>query len=227
MWVWALLPIMLACIATGGIWAVFAMAVVNKSVNITVEFPYISVCGAEPPQSCIFAQVMNIGAFLVIWVCIIRYQQVVDYGYQSSLNILSLVAGCLCGVGGSLVGNFQTVNQIYVHLLGAFLSFFIGNVYFWLQVVLTYRVKPRHGGGWVGPVRIICTLLCTVCLVLLVVLHLWEQRTAAAISEWVAGILLLILFGLFAVDFGHIDGHYFHVMREKSTLQNSVTTLEL
>ncbi|XP_032869294.1 modulator of macroautophagy TMEM150B isoform X1 [Amblyraja radiata] len=227
MWVWALLPIFLAIIATGGIWAVYGMAVVNGSVNITVEFPYISVCGANPPQSCVFGQVMNVGSFLVTWVCIIRYQQVVDYGYQSSLNILSLVAGCLCALGGSLVGNFQTVNQIYVHLLGAFLSFFIGNLYFWLQVVLMYRLKPRHGGCWVGPLRIICNLLVTVCLVLVVVLHLWEHRTAAAICEWVAGIALLFLFGLFAVDFGHIDGHYFHVMREKSAMQTSVTTLEL
>ncbi|XP_069764055.1 modulator of macroautophagy TMEM150B isoform X3 [Narcine bancroftii] len=64
MWIWALLPVLLAAFAIGGIWAVFSMAVVNGSVNITVEFPYISVCGAEPPQSCLFAQIMNIGAFL-------------------------------------------------------------------------------------------------------------------------------------------------------------------
>ncbi|XP_062918421.1 modulator of macroautophagy TMEM150B [Mobula hypostoma] len=227
MWIWALLPILLAIFAAGGLWAVFSMAVVNESVNITVEFPYISVCGAEPPQSCLFGQVMNIGAFLVTWVCVIRYQQVVDYGCQSWLNIGSLVTGCLCAVGGSLVGNFQTVNQIHVHLVGAFLAFFIGNLYFWLQVVLTYRLKPRHGGKWIGPVRIISSLTCTVCLILLVPLHLWELRTEAAICEWVAGMVLLFLFGLFAVDFGHIDGHFFHVMREKTAMQNSTTRLEL
>ncbi|XP_059810192.1 modulator of macroautophagy TMEM150B isoform X2 [Hypanus sabinus] len=201
MWIWALLPIFLAIFAAGGIWAVFSMAVVNESVNITVEFPYISVCGAEPPQSCLFGQVMNIGAFLVTWVCVIRYQQVVDYGCQSSLNIVSLVTGCLCALGGSLVGNFQ--------------------------VVLTYRLKPRHGGWWIGPVRIISNLTCTVCLILLVPLHLWELRTEAAICEWVAGMVLLFLFGLFAVDFGHIDGHFFHIMREKTAMQNSTTRLEL
>ncbi|XP_067876108.1 modulator of macroautophagy TMEM150B isoform X2 [Heterodontus francisci] len=155
------------------------------------------------------------------------YQQVIDYGYQSSLNIVSLVAGCLCAVGASLVGNFQTVNQIYVHLVGAFLTFFIGNLYFWLQVVLTYKIKPKHGGKWIGPVRIICSLVCTVCLILLLLLHYWKRRTAAAICEWIAGMVLLLLFGLFAVDFQHIDGQYFHVMRERATIQNSTTTLEL
>ncbi|XP_069764056.1 modulator of macroautophagy TMEM150B isoform X4 [Narcine bancroftii] len=113
MWIWALLPVLLAAFAIGGIWAVFSMAVVNGSVNITVEFPYISVCGAEPPQSCLFAQIMNIGAFLVTWVCVIRYQQVVDYGSQSSLNIVSLVAGCLCALGGTLVGNFQQMPALH------------------------------------------------------------------------------------------------------------------
>ncbi|XP_067876106.1 modulator of macroautophagy TMEM150B isoform X1 [Heterodontus francisci] len=227
MWAWSLLPILMAVTAVGGFWAVFGIAVVNGSVNVTVEFPYISICGAEPPQSCIFGQIMNIGAFLVTWVCVIRYQQVIDYGYQSSLNIVSLVAGCLCAVGASLVGNFQTVNQIYVHLVGAFLTFFIGNLYFWLQVVLTYKIKPKHGGKWIGPVRIICSLVCTVCLILLLLLHYWKRRTAAAICEWIAGMVLLLLFGLFAVDFQHIDGQYFHVMRERATIQNSTTTLEL
>ncbi|XP_048473317.1 modulator of macroautophagy TMEM150B [Rhincodon typus] len=205
----------------------FGMAVVNGSVNVTVEFPYISVCGAEPPQSCIFGQVMNVGSFLVIWVCVIRYQQVIDYGYQSALNIVSLVAGCLCAIGGSLVGNFQTVNQIHVHLVGAFLAFYIGNLYFWLQVGLTYKITPRHGGKWIGLVRIVCCLICTACLILLPMLHFWKRRTAAAICEWIAAMVLLLLFGLFAVDFRHIDGHCFHVIREKARIQNSTTTLEL
>ncbi|XP_038639654.1 modulator of macroautophagy TMEM150B-like [Scyliorhinus canicula] len=227
MWAWSLLPILLAVTAAGGCWAVFGMAMVNESVNITVQFPYISVCGAEPPQSCIFAQVMNVGSFLVTWVCVIRYQQVIDYGHQSALNIVSLVAGCLSAVGGSMVGNFQTVNQIHVHLVGAFLAFFIGNVYFWLQAALTYKIQPRHGGNWIGPVRIICSLVCTVCLCLVVLLHSLKRRTAAAICEWVAAMILLLLFGLFAVDFQHIGGHYFHVIQEKSRIQNSTTTLEL
>ncbi|XP_072444787.1 modulator of macroautophagy TMEM150B isoform X2 [Chiloscyllium punctatum] len=179
----------------------FGIAVANGSVNITVEFPYISVCGAEPPQSCIFGQVMNVGSFLVIWVCVIRYQQVIDYGYQSVLNIVSLVTGCLCAIGGSLVGNFQ--------------------------VGLTYKITPRRGGKWMGVIRIICCLICTACLILLPVLHFWKRRSGAAICEWIAAMVLLLLFGLFAVDFRHIDGQCFQVVREKARIQNSTTTLEL
>ncbi|KAI4558179.1 hypothetical protein MJG53_013177 [Ovis ammon polii x Ovis aries] len=45
---------------------VFSLAVVNKAVNLTDGFPYISVCGNVPPQSCIFSQVLNVGAASVV-----------------------------------------------------------------------------------------------------------------------------------------------------------------
>ncbi|XP_042201050.1 modulator of macroautophagy TMEM150B isoform X1 [Callorhinchus milii] len=227
MWAWALFPILLMITAAGGFWTVFGMAVVNGAVNLTVEFPYISTCGAYPPQSCLFSQVMNIGAFLVTWVCVIRYQQIRDLGCHSHLNTVSLVTGCLSALGATLVGNFQTIAEIHVHLAGAFLSFFIGTLYFWLQVGLTYQVKPRHGGKWCGPVRIICCLACTASLASMLWLHVSGMRSAAAICEWVAGMVLLLLFGLFAVDFRHVDGHYFHVQRNPVVIQNSTTTLEL
>ncbi|XP_042201051.1 modulator of macroautophagy TMEM150B isoform X2 [Callorhinchus milii] len=201
MWAWALFPILLMITAAGGFWTVFGMAVVNGAVNLTVEFPYISTCGAYPPQSCLFSQVMNIGAFLVTWVCVIRYQQIRDLGCHSHLNTVSLVTGCLSALGATLVGNFQ--------------------------VGLTYQVKPRHGGKWCGPVRIICCLACTASLASMLWLHVSGMRSAAAICEWVAGMVLLLLFGLFAVDFRHVDGHYFHVQRNPVVIQNSTTTLEL
>uniref|UniRef100_A0A4W3J7I8 CWH43-like N-terminal domain-containing protein n=1 Tax=Callorhinchus milii TaxID=7868 RepID=A0A4W3J7I8_CALMI len=192
--------------------------------NLEDDYYYLccfsSTCGAYPPQSCLFSQVMNIGAnsssfsldchlSAVTWVCVIRYQQIRDLGCHSHLNTVSLVTGCLSALGATLVGNFQ----IHVHLAGAFLSFFIGTLYFWLQVGLTYQVKPRHGGKWCGPVRIICCLACTASLASMLWLHVSGMRSAAAICEWVAGMVLLLLFGLFAVDFRHVDGHYFHVQR--------------
>ena len=39
-----------------------------------------------------------------------------------------------------------------------------------------------------------------------VVLHYWSMRSVSAICEWVAAMLLFILFGLLAVDFSRLDG---------------------
>ncbi|XP_057389728.1 modulator of macroautophagy TMEM150B [Balaenoptera acutorostrata] len=76
----SLLPAFLAFWATAGIWTVFSLAVANKAVNLTEGFPYISRCGNSPPQSCIFSQVLNLGAALAAWTCILRYQQLRDWG---------------------------------------------------------------------------------------------------------------------------------------------------
>lgn len=48
----------------------------------------------------------------------------------------------------------QQSNQLETHLVGAFLAFAVGVGYFWVQAILTYRVTPRHGGNWIGPIRI-------------------------------------------------------------------------
>ncbi|XP_029440619.1 modulator of macroautophagy TMEM150B isoform X2 [Rhinatrema bivittatum] len=214
MWAWALLPILLTAWATTGLWIVYAMAVSNGSVNVTVTFPYISTCGSYPPQSCIFGQVLNIGAFLGVWISLIRFQQIRDYGCHSRLNTASLILGLLTTLGTSMVGNFQQTNQLETHLLGAFLAFFVGAAYFWLQTALTYQVEPRHGGRWAGPLRFGLCLFCTALIVLMVVFHTQNLKSVAAICEWTAAMILFFLFGLFAVDFWHLDGHFFHVQRK-------------
>ncbi|XP_077115657.1 modulator of macroautophagy TMEM150B [Ranitomeya variabilis] len=222
MWAWALLPIFLAVFATAGIWVVYAMAVSNGSVNLEEGFPYISACGSYPPQSCIFGQVLNVGAMLVVWICVIRFQQIRDYGCHSHVNSVGLALGFLCALGTSMVGNFQQSSQLETHLIGAFLAFVIGIVYFWLQTYLTYRVKPRHGGKWIGPLRFILTLLATVSIILMIVFFSKQMKSTAAICEWILAIILFLLFGLFCVDFWYLEGHFFHVKKRRVVVPNEV-----
>ncbi|XP_027474263.1 modulator of macroautophagy TMEM150B isoform X3 [Zalophus californianus] len=103
----SLLPAFLALWATAGVWTVFALAVTNRSVNLTEGFPYISLCGSYPPQSCIFSQLLNMGAAMAAWICIIRYHQLRDWGVGKWFNQLILWTGLLCALGTSVVGNFQ------------------------------------------------------------------------------------------------------------------------
>ncbi|XP_030051270.1 modulator of macroautophagy TMEM150B [Microcaecilia unicolor] len=224
MWTWALLPIFLSVWATLGLWIVYAMAVANGSVNVTVVFPYISTCGSYAPQSCIFAQVLNIGAILGLWISFIRYQQIRDYGCHCRLNTVSLILGMLTILGTSMVGNFQQTNQLETHLVGAFLAFFVGVAYFWLQTALTYQVKPRHGGNWIGPLRFCLCLFCTALIVMMAVFHVHNLKTVAAICEWIAAMILFFLYGLFAVDLWHLDGHSFHVQKKRLDMFHEMTS---
>ncbi|XP_061245274.1 modulator of macroautophagy TMEM150B isoform X2 [Bos javanicus] len=204
----SLLPMCLAFWAIAGIWTVFSLAVVNKAVNLTDGFPYISVCGNVPPQSCIFSQVLNIGAASAAWICILRYYQLRDWGVRKWHNQVILWTGLLCALGTSIVGNFQEKNQRATHLTGAFLAFFVGIVYFWLQLFLSWRMKnlPQPGAPWIGPLRLVLCSACFILEVAMVVLHSWSMRSVSAICEWVAAMLLFILFGLLAVDFSRLDG---------------------
>ncbi|XP_075694966.1 modulator of macroautophagy TMEM150B [Rhinoderma darwinii] len=222
MWAWALLPVFLTVWATVGIWVVYVMAVSNGSVDVSEVFPYISTCGSYPPQSCIFGQVLNVGALLVLWICIVRFQQIRDYGCHSHVNSVGLAMGFLCALGTSMVGNFQQSNQLETHFVGAFLAFIIGNIYFWIQSYLTYRVKPRHGGWWIGPLRFILTGFVTALIIMMIAFFIKRMKSIVAICEWILAMVLFLLFGLFCVDFWHLEGHFFHVTKRRVVIPNEV-----
>ncbi|XP_020950662.1 transmembrane protein 150B isoform X2 [Sus scrofa] len=178
----SLLPVLLAIWAIGGLWTVFSVAVANKSVNLTQGFPYISICGNQPPQSCIFSQVLNLGAALATWICILRYHQLRDWGVGKWPNRLILWTGLLSALGTSIVGNFQ--------------------------LLFLWRMKsvPRPGAPWIRPLRLGLCSICTILTVAMVVLHIWRMRSVSAALEWTVAMLLFVLFGLFAVDFSGLDG---------------------
>ncbi|XP_076020701.1 modulator of macroautophagy TMEM150B [Genypterus blacodes] len=213
MWLWTLLPVCLAVFGTAGIWSVFAIAVSNGAVNLTEGVPYISKCGSAIPQSCIFAQICNICAVLALWIVVIRFQQVRDYGGHGKVNITSIVLGFISCIGISIIGNFQQTAVMQVHLLGAFLAFFVGLAYFWLQLVLTYQSKASKDRCWVGPIRASICSLCTVLVVVMAILHNTGNRSSGAVCEWLLVMLFFCLFGLFAAEFRHMDCHVLTVQK--------------
>lgn len=214
MWLWALLPVFLALFGTVGIWVVFAVAVTNGSVNLREGVPYISECGTYNPQSCLFSQICNVCSVLALWVVVIRFQQVRDFGNHGKVNIVSIVLGFISSIGISVIGNFQSSILLEVHLLGAFLSFFLGLAYFWVQLILTYRAEPSQDRCWVGPARATCCTLCTILVISMVALHFRGFRSGAAVCEWILVMLFFCLFGLFAAEFRHIDCHRLTIQKQ-------------
>uniref|UniRef100_A0A673YME1 Transmembrane protein 150B n=1 Tax=Salmo trutta TaxID=8032 RepID=A0A673YME1_SALTR len=177
----------------------FGIAVSNETVNITERFPYISECGTYNPQSCIFAQICNVCAVLALWVVVIRFQQVRDYGQNSKVNIASIVLGFISCVGISIIGNFQQSVGIGIHLLGAFLAFFVGLAYFWLQVWLCYKAHPFKDRHWVGPLRATFCSICTVLVITMAILHNTSYKSGAAVCEWALVMSFLASLGLSSV----------------------------
>ncbi|XP_069856711.1 modulator of macroautophagy TMEM150B isoform X2 [Dipodomys merriami] len=178
----SLVPISLTLWASAGVWLVFAIAVINRDVDLTKDFPFISKCGSFPPQSCIFSQVLNIGAAMVVWICIVRYYQLRDWGVKTWPNQLILWSGILCALGTSVAGNFQ--------------------------IILCWWVKglPQPGAPWMAWLRLGLCSLCTMLMVAMLVLYSSRLRSASAAFEWAVAMLLFLLFGLFAVDFSVLEG---------------------
>lgn len=113
------------------------------------EFPYISDTGTQSPESCIFGQSLNIGAFFIFMTCYVRYRQISElYRNHSStskiirLNRTGLWLGSLGALGISIVGNFQETNVFFVHITGALMAFGLGTAYIWVQAMCSYQTHP-------------------------------------------------------------------------------------
>ncbi|KAL2078823.1 hypothetical protein ACEWY4_026508 [Coilia grayii] len=214
MWTWALLPVFLAVWGTAGLWTVFGMAVANHSVNLTQQFPYISVCGSYRPQSCVFSQICNGCMLLVLWISVIRYQQVRDLGDKCRrVNLASLVLVFISAAGLSLLANFQVSEWFAVHMVGAGLAFCGGLLYFWLQLWLTLKAEPSQDRHWVAPLRALLCSLSTVFLIAMVALHVRGLQSLSAMSEWALVMTYFLLYGLFAAELRFVD--CFHITVQK------------
>nr|XP_032815644.1 modulator of macroautophagy TMEM150B-like [Petromyzon marinus] len=190
----------------------YGLAVMNKHVVPEEEFPYISTCGTYPPQSCIFGQLLNFGALMVGSITVTRYRFLEEQGDRSWVNKISLAAGLISALGASLVGNFQMLNEINTHLVGAVLAFGVGTLYFWIQTALALRLhSARIGRGTARRshgVLIIVTAFgstaSTVSAVLLLTFNFMGHKSEAAIFEWILAMVIFALFATFSFDFHEI-----------------------
>ncbi|KAK5871307.1 hypothetical protein PBY51_004196 [Eleginops maclovinus] len=212
---WIVLPVSLSAFSITGIWIVYAMAVMNHHVcpvenwsyNVTCteelarpgfpktcctiqDIPLISKCGSFPPESCLFSLIGNVGAFMVVMVCFLRYAQVIEHSHQCWINTSALVSGCTNAVGLVMVGNFQVDHAKSLH-----------------YCVLTYRVAVTALDYWMAHFRVALALAAMVSLVLSGIFFVHESfvlQHAAAICEWVFTVDILVFYGTFTYEFGTV-----------------------
>ncbi|XP_029960473.1 transmembrane protein 150A isoform X1 [Salarias fasciatus] len=229
---WIVLPVSLSAFSITGIWIVYAMAVMNHHVcpvenwsyNVTCteellrpgfpktcctvqDIPLISKCGSYPPESCLFSLIGNVGAFMVVMVCYLRYAQVIEHSHRCWINTSALVSGCTNAIGLVMVGNFQVDHAKSVHYVGAGVAFPAGLLFVCLQCVLTYRVAVTALDYWMAHFRVALALGAMIFLVLSGIFFIHESfvlQHAAAICEWVFTVDILVFYGTFTYEFGTV-----------------------
>ncbi|KTF71050.1 hypothetical protein cypCar_00044947 [Cyprinus carpio] len=214
---WIVLPVSLSAFSITGIWIVYAMAVMNHHVcpvenwsyNLTCteetakrgfpktcctlqDIPLISKCGCYPPESCLFSLIGNVGAFMVVMVCMLRYAQVIEHSHHCWTNTSALVSGCINALGLVMVGNFQVDHAKTLHYVGAGVAFPAGLLFVCLQCVLTYRIAETALDYWMAHVRVALSAGALVSLFL-------------TICEWVFTVLVLVYYGTFTYEFGTVN----------------------
>ncbi|XP_037938674.1 DNA damage-regulated autophagy modulator protein 2 [Teleopsis dalmanni] len=201
----------------------YIAAVLEKHVVPTV--PYISDAAAYSPESCVFGQLINIGAVLLGITIYIRYRQVLQiYEYHSNLgngvirnNRIAVWFGLASCFGISIVANFQETNVRIVHFIGAFFCFGCGTMYFWMQALLSYILFPNVGTKLYAHLRLAMACTCTILFILLAVTgvmsHIlfkgqnprqwypsdggWYFHVVSSISEWI----IATIFSFFILSF--------------------------
>ncbi|XP_045175772.1 DNA damage-regulated autophagy modulator protein 1-like [Mercenaria mercenaria] len=179
------LPIIIAVYVPVSFVITYSIAVKNKHVEPV--FPYVSYTGTIPPESCVFGQLLNIGAALAGVIIYTRYRQILYHFEQNSpakyllhINTAAFITGLLTIFGVSLVGNFQATNILEVHLLGAFLAFGVSFVYMILQTIISCKSVPSENDGNSPCIKGFRIVLCVVDLVVLILLGI---LTPVAISK--------------------------------------------
>ncbi|KAK2845860.1 hypothetical protein Q7C36_010714 [Tachysurus vachellii] len=229
---WIILPVSLAAFSITGIWIVYAMAVTNHHVcpvenwsyNETCseqkaepgfpktcctiqDIPLISKCGSYPPESCLFSLIGNVGALMVVMVCLLRYAQIIEHSHHCWTNTSGLVTGFTNAVGLVMVGNFQVDHAKTLHYVGAGVAFPAGILFVCLQCVLTYRVAVTPLDYLMAHVRVALSSVSLIALILSGAFFIHESyflQHAAAICEWVFTVLILVFYGTFTYEFGSV-----------------------
>ncbi|XP_025108423.1 DNA damage-regulated autophagy modulator protein 2-like [Pomacea canaliculata] len=219
-----LLLLPLCCIITYG-WSV-ALG------HVQPGFPYISDTGTYPPESCLFGLLLSCYSFVTATSVYVRWRQVrtVYLGLGTRVlhrvNNAGLVTGFLASFGVLVVASFQETNALIVHLLGAFLAFGVGAVYFWLQTYLTFRTLQLPGHRkCLRSCRLVMAIVVTVCFVLVLIFaeramaksglsgmnaYDWgpsdegfTDHVVSAAFEWVTAFVSAAFFASFFGEFRH------------------------
>ncbi|XP_066583529.1 DNA damage-regulated autophagy modulator protein 2-like isoform X2 [Prorops nasuta] len=199
--------------------------------HVEAGFPYISDTATYAPESCIFAQFVNIIAAIMCFVIYIRYSHIKElsslYRVPAALlkwNRWALVLGMTSTLGLSMVANFQETSVIVVHLIGAMLCFGGGTAYFWTQAICSFYLHPFGCSLKLAHIRTAISTFCSVCFVVGLSTGIfarmafkgvnprkwykedggWGLHVISTVTEWICAIAFCLYILTFTDDFKDI-----------------------
>uniref|UniRef100_A0A8R1XWN5 CWH43-like N-terminal domain-containing protein n=1 Tax=Onchocerca volvulus TaxID=6282 RepID=A0A8R1XWN5_ONCVO len=150
---------------------IFSYIIAVSKEHVTAFWPYISDSGTLAPESCIFGQFLNLAALFFAISVYLRHRQLIEFhwhhlkqraGNWRNYSTIFLWFGYFTAFGISLIGNFQEINFIMVHYIGAVLAFGCGLIYTWGQTIFSYRMQPRFAEVIVSHCRLFLSCLSTI-----------------------------------------------------------------
>ncbi|BFZ15590.1 hypothetical protein BsWGS_18629 [Bradybaena similaris] len=179
----------------------------------------------KAPERCVFAQFVNIGAFMMAANVYIRYKQMTEVLNLLSaskgdkrVNKVSLGIGFISAFGLTVVANFQTVDMRAAHYTGATLAFALGAVYCWMQTALSIR---HTRWTCVAVSQLVNSIALTVCIIVFAVsktvYKLYENTghgtkfdalravyLISTVSEWMTAASIVTFVLTFYRDFSNV-----------------------
>ena len=129
-------------------------------------FPYISDTGTTHPASSYFGLCLNLSSVFAAISMYYRHSFLEKQeGALTTLklhmvNDVALLLGGLSAFGIMLVANFQETSVLFLHLIGATMTFALGNIYCWIHTYLTH--VTCSAGGAVKKIVIVRAVLSLV-----------------------------------------------------------------
>ncbi|XP_076751306.1 DNA damage-regulated autophagy modulator protein 1 isoform X1 [Xylocopa sonorina] len=200
--------------------------------HVVPGFPYISETGTLSPESCIFAQFLNIATLLLACCVYIRHRQVSQWRLERGKDLIKkriINATAYCGglacFGLNILANFQDSHVVTAHMVGAITCFTAGTIYFCLQTYLSHKMVPTVNNRIVVYIRATLSLLTLISTITVVVpgyISLkefqgndykkwrptdggWGWHVTSAISEWVLAIVYCLFLLTFVPEFRLIN----------------------
>ncbi|EFN84986.1 Damage-regulated autophagy modulator [Harpegnathos saltator] len=195
--------------------------------HVVPGFPYISETGTLLPESCIFAQCLNIVALLLGCCVYIRHRQVLQWQKERGHDLVGrrlVVVTAYCGVlacfGLDILANFHA-SVVAAHMVGAMTCFSASILYFCLQTYLSYKMVPAVNNMIVVYVRAFLSVLTLKLTIASIVFgHIsmfefqghdykkwlpadggWGWHISSTICEWILAIVYCAFLLTFVPDF--------------------------
>ncbi|XP_069781522.1 transmembrane protein 150C isoform X2 [Narcine bancroftii] len=212
---WMFIPIIVSVFTIVGFFATYAIALQNKKIcrlnllewkqKCYLRPPLLSIAGDTPPESSIFSQVLNMTAFLVITIGVLRYAQLKAKVKKPWLNIFGLITSSLTSFGMTIVANFQLSNYGKVHNVGSVITIAFGGFACWIHAVLTFQANINNKGLKLGIFRVFLSAIFTLSFIIYFLLMAQRSYLPSARVQWVSITSLLLYVGSFAIDFQNYD----------------------